>query len=340
MPIQMAAASSHAPSLFFSTYQGWELMHHRLNDGHPQPPETALENEELIAQRVPRIKENFARLKSEFTKFKPDAIISVLGDQREWFDGSNIPNLLVYTGPDAWTVHNTGFLDEDPQPDPYGEMFRYPVRIDQDLANTLLKGLLDMGFDAAYSTEMDPQSQPKRGIPHGIGNVMPHSHPDLEIPIVPLFVNVDDGPPVIMNGERCVELGRAIAKICEKVDKRILITGSGGMSHDPRGLRSGWVDEPQDHWFLEQMHSGNVEALKAMFSFRSELFRGGGGELRTWIVAAAAMDYMKPGHKAAWSDYIPARKVTTGSGWVYYPPLSDEEARAKVEADLRATVAV
>src|SRR6266511_2054626 len=31
MPIQMAAASSHAPSLFFSTYEGWERMHHRLN---------------------------------------------------------------------------------------------------------------------------------------------------------------------------------------------------------------------------------------------------------------------------------------------------------------------
>src|SRR5690606_33771480 len=95
MPIQMAGASSHAPSLFFSTYEGWERMHHRLNDGHPQPPETELENEELIAQRVRRIQANFARLKEEYTKFNPDVIITVLGDQREWFDGSNIPNLLV-----------------------------------------------------------------------------------------------------------------------------------------------------------------------------------------------------------------------------------------------------
>jgi protocatechuate 4,5-dioxygenase beta chain len=329
MPIQMAAASSHAPSLFFSTYEGWERMHHMLNDGHPQPPETALEDETLIAQRVPQIKANFARLKAEITKFNPDVIIAVLGDQREWFDASNIPNLLIYTGPDTFTVHNTGLFDEEPRPSPYDEQFRYPVKTDQALAKTLLNGLLEAGFDAAFTNDMQPQSQPLRGVPHGIGNVMPHSHPNLDIPVVPVFVNVDDGPPVIMNGERCVALGRAIAKICEKSDKRILITGSGGMSHDPRGLRSGWVDEPQDQWFLRQMREGNVDALKAMFSFRSELFRGGGGELRTWIVAAAAMDYMKPGHKAEWSDYIPARKVTTGSGWVYYPPISDQEARER-----------
>jgi hypothetical protein len=41
------------------------------------------------------------------------------------------------------------------------------------------------------------------------------------------------------------------------------------------------------------------------------------------------MDYMKPGHKAEWTDYIPARKVTTGSGWVYYPPISEAEARER-----------
>ncbi len=331
MPIMMAAASSHAPSLFSNTFEGWEKMHHRLNDGHTQPPETALEDGQYIAMRVPQIRGNFARLKAEFTKFKPDVIVTVLGDQREMFDGSNIANLLVYTGPDTFTVHNMGLYDEEPAPDMYSELFRYPVKVDQGLAKQILNGLLDAGFDAAFTNDLQPQSQPQRGLPHGIGYVMPNSHPNLDIPIVPIVVNVDDGPPVIMNGERCVELGRAIAKICETSEKRILITGSGGMSHDPRGVRSGWVDERQDRWFLDQMMAGNVEALKSMFSFRSELFRSGGGELRTWIVAAAALDYMKPGHKAAWSDYFPMRKVTTGCGWVYYPPLTSEDLGARKE---------
>jgi len=328
----MAAASSHAPSLFYNTYAGWERMHHRLNDGHTQPPETALEDEAHVEMRMAQIKANFARLKAEFAKFKPDVVLTVLGDQREMWDGSNIANLLVYTGPDTYTVHNTGQLDEDPPLDPYSETFRYPVHIDRNLAKTILNGLLTAGFDAAFTTDLQPQSQPRRGLPHGVGNIMPHTHPDLAVPIVPVIMNVDDGPPAIMNGERCIELGRALAKICETSDKRILITGSGGMSHDPRGLRSGWVDEPQDNWFLDQMKAGNVEALSSMFSFRSELFRGGGGELRTWIVAAAAMDYMKPGHKTAWSDYFPMRKVTTGCGWVYYPPITEADVAARRES--------
>ena len=95
------------------------------------------------------------------------------------------------------------------------------------------------------------------------------------------------------------------------------------------GLRSGWVDQPQDEWFLQQMHDGNAAALSSMFSFRSELFNSGAGEMRTWIVVAAAMDFMKPGHKAEWSDYIPTRKLTNGSGWVLYPPISNEEVEAR-----------
>ena len=332
MPIMMASASSHAPSLFFNTYAGWQKMHHLLNDGHTQPPETELEDEAHIAMRMPQVKANFARLKEEISRFRPDVIISVIGDQREWYDGSNIASLLVYTGPDAFTVHNQGLFDEDPVPNPTSERFQYAVHVDQEMSRKLHADLVEMGFDSAFSEEMLPESQPGRGMPHGIGNVAPSVHPSLGIPVVLVVMNVDDGPPVILNGERCVELGRAIAKSTEDSSKRILITGSGGMSHDPRGLRSGWVDEPQDEWFLEQLREGRIEPLKSMFSFRSELFRGGGGELRTWIVAAAAMDYMKPGHRAAWTDYFPMRKVTTGCGWMYYPPVTleeIEEARAQ-----------
>ena len=334
MPILMAAASSHAPSLFFNTFDGWEKMHLRLNTGHTQPPETDLENAELVEQMILRSKANFVRLKDEYTKFNPDVIICVLGDQREWFDGSNIPNLLVYTGPDSYTHHNIGLYDEEPVPDPHTEPFRYPIRMDRNLAREILDGLIQRGFDAAHSEEVEPQVRPRIGFPHGIGHILPHSHPNLDVPIVPIFLNVDNGPPVMMSGERCVALGRAIAEICERSDKRILITGSGGMSHNPGGPRSGWVDEPQDKWFLRQLEDGNIDALKSMFSFRSEQFDGAGGELRTWLVAAAAMDYMKPGHRAAWTDYFPARKVTTGCGWVSYPPISLQEAKERQSKEM------
>ena len=116
------------------------------------------------------------------------------------------------------------------------------------------------------------------------------------------------------------------ASACASVPKRIAIYGSGGMSHNPGGPRSGWVDEPLDNWFLDKLASGQVDDLKAMFSFPSENFIGGTGELRCWMVAAAAIDQVKHGHKAVRVDYMAARKVTTGSGWVYWPPIKEHAA--------------
>ncbi len=327
MPIMMAAASSHAPGLFSETYDGWQRIHEWLNTGHTQPPETELETEDYVAEMAARTKANFARLKQAYTDFNPDVIIAVFGDQREWFDKSNIPNLLVYSGPDWYTHHSTGRWDQAPVPVAESEEFRFPVTIDRKLASDPLDGLVQLGFDAGISEVVEPQLRPKLGFAHGLGHVMPHTHPEINTPVVPVIINVDNGPPVMMTGRRCIELGRAIAQVCERSGKRILITGSGGMSHNPMGVRSGWVDEVQDRWFLKQMEDGNIEGLSSWFSFRSEQFDGAGGELRTWIVAAAAMDYMKPGHRAAWTDYFPSRKSTTGCGWVYYAPIAFEDIR-------------
>jgi len=334
MPIQFAMSMSHAPSLFQHTYTGWQKWHAFLNTGHPQPHETELENEKVVAERVERSKANFAKLKQELTKFKPDVVIAVWGDQREWFDAANTPNIMLYTGADTWTVHNTDDAADPnaPFPPPPMEDHKYPVRIDQELASKLLRGLIERGFDVAHADEVHLQSRPERGIPHGWGNIGYHLMPNFNIPTVQLIVNTYDGPPAILNGERCIALGRAVADICATSPKRIAIIGSGGMSHDPRGLRSGWVDEPLDNWFLGQLTAGKVDALAAPFSFRSEFTIDGTGELRCWVVAAAAIDRMKPGHKAVKVDYFPARKVTTGCGWVYWPALDEAKPARKSSA--------
>ncbi len=324
MPIQLGLASSHAPSLFYNTYAGWEKTYQRMKINHPQPHETeAIETEEEIERRIPRIQQNFAALKEQLVSYNPDTLIVVMGDQREWFDGSNIPNIAIYVGDDVWGVHNTGAADEDPPANPNEdhERFRLEVKTDKELSQYLLNGLVAKGFDVAIMNKMNPQSNPKRGVPHGWMNPMPHIIPRPDLPVVLVWVNVDDGPPAILDGQRTLELGRAIAELCEQSDKRIAIYGSGGMSHNPGGPRAGWVDEPLDNWFLDQLTGGTMDNLKAMFSFRSENLVGGTGELHCWIAVAGAIDYVKPGHKAVKVDYMPARKVTTGCGWAYWPPV-------------------
>ena len=57
---------------------------------------------------------------------------------------------------------------------------------------------------------------------------------------------------------------------------------------------------------MEQLTNGTMENLKAMFSFRSENFVSGTGELRCWIAVAGAVHRVKQGHRAVKIDYVPA----------------------------------
>ena len=326
MPILKAMCSSHGPSLFTSTYEGWERINQWLNAGHPQAPEIALEGRETVAGFIDQTKANFAALQQELADFDPEAMIFVIGDQREWFDGSNIPNMFIYTGSSVWGTTMDGIFDQDPVPSPTEDpRYRMEVTIDTELSQHLLTGLVREGFDVAFGSKMNPQSKPLRGVPHGVCHPAPHLLPRPDVPLVLLFVNVDDGPPAITTGGRCIELGRAVARLCKDIPKRIAIYGSGGMSHNPLGLRTSWVDVPLDDWFMEQVTNGTVENLKALFSFRSENFSGGVGELRCWTVSAAAIDEMKPGHRARKVGYFPARKGTAGFGWISWPTLEQTD---------------
>ena len=59
--------------------------------------------------------------------------------------------------------------------------------------------------------------------------------------MVLLFVWTTEPSRAIITGERCVALGRAVAKLCADSPKRIAMYASGGLSHPFN--RPGWVDE-------------------------------------------------------------------------------------------------
>ena len=112
-------------------------------------------------------------------------------------------------------------------------------------------------------------------------------------------------------------MGLALARFFENDPRRIAIYGSGGLTHELTGARTCWVDETLDKWVLEQLASGNGEALKAMFSFESDTMLSGTGEVRSWIVATAAME--ASGRRAKIIDYIPSYKAATGIAYAYWP---------------------
>ena len=324
MPIVFGMASSHAPSLFAQTYAGWQLLWSRFRADTPQPPEIENEGPEAVADFVARTAAAFGTLRRELTAAKPDVVIVLAGDQNEWFDETNTPNLMIYAGyDDIVGFHNHGADDHDPPLAPWDHPDRFGVtlRVDRGLGDHLLNGLVREGFDVAVSRRVPVHEAPRRKVPHALVRPLPLVLPNLDVPIVPLMMKTVERSPAILSGDRCLELGRALESICRDLPQRIALYGSGGMSHDPGGPLAGWVDETLDRWVIEQLTGGTPAELGALYSFRSLTTESGSGELRTWLPVAAALDAARPGIRANLVEYFVARKSTVGNGWVTWPEL-------------------
>ena len=72
-------------------------------------------------------------------------------------------------------------------------------------------------------------------------------------PVIPLAVNVVMYPPP--TGHRCFMLGRAIRKAVESYpeDLRVVVFGTGGMSHQISGPRAGLINSKFDKAFLDNL---------------------------------------------------------------------------------------
>ncbi len=307
MPLELGLASSHAPTMFASLDK-WPRIYEILAGGVPQPLDAQEETQEVLAAYAGRIKRGFGALRSQLAAYKPDALIVVGDDQNEVFGPSFRCSMAMYLGAELSGSLNFGFLGE-----PLDQNHVH-LRCHAELSRLLLARLVEEGFDFGWIEELRPISRPAAGIGHAFSRP---SHAmgvdEMGIPIIVLFLNAYDPP--LPAARRCWDLGKAIRRVLGDRPERIAIYGSGGLSHDPRGPRSGWIDEPLDRWVLDRIVQGRGEDLTSLFRFDSDTLRSGTGEIRSWITVAGAFE----GRPATVVDYIPARHAVTGLGFAYWP---------------------
>ena len=306
MPIVLGLASSHAPSMFVAADQ-WPTVHRGLARDVPQPAELAEETPEVIETYVQRVTQGFAILRAQLEAVKPDAVFIVGDDQNELFSNALFPSFAIFIGEAAEGTHSISWIGEKPK-DNWIKLPCHPA-----VAKIALEGLVERGFDFAFIEKMVPLARPELGLGHAftrIGRVM--HLVETSIPIIPIFTNAYHPP--LPSAARCYALGQALRDIFAKRPERVAIYGSGGLSHDPRGPRAGWVDEPLDRWVLDRIARGESAQLRSLFTTDSAALRGGTGEIRNWITVAGAYD----GIKGTVVDYIPARHAVTGLGFAYW----------------------
>jgi hypothetical protein len=306
VPIVLGLASSHTPSMFVAADR-WPTVHRALTRDVPQPARLAQETAEVIAGYASRVEHGFATLQAELAAATPDVLIILGDDQNELFSKAMIPTFAIFVGAAAEGTCSISFVGEKPEDN------RIKLPCSPTVAKIAAEGLIDRGFDLGIAEELVPLARPEIGLGHAftrIGRAM--RLVETGIPIVPFFTNAYHPP--LPSAARCYALGEALRDVFADRPERVAIYGSGGLSHDPRGPRAGWIDEPLDRWVLDRIARGQGAELRNLFKFDSANIRGGTGEIRNWIAVAGAFD----GVKGTVVDYIPAVHAVTGLGFAYW----------------------
>jgi protocatechuate 4,5-dioxygenase beta chain len=315
--IGLGIATSHAPAVFCPA-EVWPTVYQGIPDymRGSQPPTAPLETPEVVEQHVARIETVFQTLRSAVRAYAPDAIVYIGDDQGDMFNESNFPTFAVFTGEEVWGASKPRYIDQ-----PLEES-HVTVPVHTDLANRILRGFVEHGFDPSNMGKMQPLGNPAQGMSHMLIHPHPRLVPENDIPVVPIFINENFSP--LPTARRCWDLGLALREILMDAPERVVLYASGGLSHDPRGPRAGWIDEPLDNWVLERIKGNEGEQLTNLFTFDSDTLRGGTGEIRAWIAVTAAMQ-----RPATVLDYFPSHHAKCGLAFACWP----EQAETKMATE-------
>lgn len=312
-------ATSH-PAGMLRSKEDWTAALTRMMDPAstnimPHSAKLELETPGVIDSYIERIHGAIGKLRDMVRAYNPDAIIMIGDDQGEWFSDENSPTFAIYTGDEALWGRRAYPMTT---PIPEREKLIFPVN--GELSRYLLKGLVHRGFDMANISTFIPRGEPDRGVSHMVANILPEIVPELDIPIVTVLMN--EYYPPLPSAERCIQLGAAIGDVMAERPEGVMIYASGGLSHFPGMFNRGWIDTAFDEWLIQRLESHDIEALKNLFTFDSDMMRAGTGEVRAWLSVAAAM---KRG--ARFVDYVPAHGAITGCGFAYWPAVGDDVTR-------------
>ncbi len=146
--------------------------------------------------------------------------------------------------------------------------------------------------------------------------------------VIPLAVNVIQYPAP--TGNRCYNLGKAIKKAVESwgEDLKVVIIGTGGMSHQIQGKRAGLINTPFDTRFLDGLTKDPVALTKIE---PIEYLREAGNEaieLVMWLIMRGALG---DGAQEVYRFYhVPAS--STGVGNIIIETKDFHEERTKEAA--------
>ena len=136
--------------------------------------------------------------------------------------------------------------------------------------------------------------------------------PDQNWPVrtVPVVVNTVQAP--LPSAARCYRLGQAIGRAIASwpKDERVVVMGTGGLSHQLDGTRAGFINKEFDLQFMDSMIGNAAWATKYSTTELVELTGTQGVELLNWLVARGTLPAKVRKEHANY--HIPISNTATG----------------------------
>jgi len=216
--------------------------------------------------------DGFPPVREWLRKTSPDIAVVVYNDHGLNFFLDKLPTFAVGAAPQYQNADEGWGLPTVP-----------PFQGDQDLSWHLIESLIATEFDITTCQEM--------AVDHAFTLPMALLWPDQKWPVrtVPVCVNTVQFP--LPSVKRCFALGQAIGDAIESwdTDARVVILGTGGLSHQLDGKRAGFINKEFDLMFMEKLVSDPLWITRYSIEDLVELTGTQGVELLNWVVARSAL---------------------------------------------------
>ncbi len=217
--------------------------------------------------------DGYPRAREWLAQAKPDVVVAFYNDHGLNYFLDNLPTFGIGAAPEYRNA------DEG-----WGIPTLAPVRGHQDLSWHIIEGLVDAEFDPATCQRML--------IDHAVTLPLALLWPDQAswpVRLVPITINTLQYP--WPSPSRCLKLGQTVGRAIESFDEnlRVVVLGTGGLSHQLDGTRAGFINKAFDELCMDKL-VGDPAAL-AKYSALDIVREAGaqGFELVNWMAARGAL---------------------------------------------------
>lgn len=254
-----------------------------LHMGDPAITAKAYEAFELISKRVKEL--------------KADTVIIIGDDHYENFGPHCIPSCLIATGDIDLSEHAKTL-----------GMAGNTIENNEGLAQHILKSGYDDEIDWAFAKYL--------AVDHSVA--VPHHMTLKTIPgikVIPIYLNAVVLP--VIRNRRAYKVGQSILRAVQSWsgNERVVVFGTGGISHWVGAPGMGRVVVEFDHRILAMVEKGDIEGIIGL-SDEMVLAEAGNGalEIKNWICALGILQ----GMKAETMAYVPIPDWVTGCGFMEF----------------------